>query len=274
MTNNDEPEIIDTDGKTPELIFHPEVIPDKVTEFINNKVHENSLAEKNRKFTQRNHAGNIRQQRILNTDIGEYHHGINLILLYAERALNQNTKVRYPDNGTTFSIKYSLFNFTDGSFFELFLDKLQEEKCFESWKKNPFQSADQLEYVFQKVSIQELTKLRFKYESKSPKRTLKFSQKTGKATYTDNDGKTNEFIFRPDTNPFRLLTYFAQFPQTQHQYNVLAQKLKEPRSGGEDSLPERRVTDTVTAIKKHLNGVPFVTSKGYMLDCPAQLETS
>lgn len=92
----------------------------------------------------------------------------------------------------------------------------------------------------------------------------------GCVKYVSSEGKVFSGMLNINSNPFRLLMFLAQTPRKSFGFDELATTLKEPKSGGEESTAERRVRDTVQAVRKALKykkGDLIQCDYGFTLNC-------
>lgn len=96
----------------------------------------------------------------------------------------------------------------------------------------------------------------------------------GSVEYISATGEKYQSRFNPRTNPYRLLLYLAQNPHQIFDFDDLANKLREQREGA-SSTEERRVRDTIEAIRKSMK-LPamemFRVDYGFELDCNVELK--
>jgi len=81
---------------------------------------------------------------------------------------------------------------------------------------------------------------------------LVFYRKTGETIYFDNKGQEHKGFFDLKTNPYMLIKFLSSEPGEIFPSEVLAEKLKGPRMGGEESTPDQRVSDTIKEVRKRL----------------------
>ncbi len=105
---------------------------------------------------------------------------------------------------------------------------------------------------------------------------LVFYIRTGKTLYFDKKGQEHKAEFRPKTNPYLLLKFLSKSPVETFTSEEIAKELRNPRRGGEDSTPDRRVRDTMEAVRKGLKLTEeddfFIVDKGsFGLKCDVEL---
>lgn len=106
-----------------------------------------------------------------------------------------------------------------------------------------------------------------------PKGLLQLKQ-DGNACYISPSLRNHAFKFGVDTNQFKLLDYLVKKSGVFAKYDELSEILKTARNGADSSGAERRVLDTVKAIRKNLQLVGdemIVVDYGVKLDCDIQI---
>lgn len=106
----------------------------------------------------------------------------------------------------------------------------------------------------------------------TPKNKLIFYPKDGKVFYNSNE----QITFAPGTNPYLLISFLSTKPGVLFTAQEVAEVLNVPRSGGQDSTPDRRVRDTIKTIRKGLglsdNDDIFIVSKGFGFNCDIEIK--
>ena len=133
-----------------------------------------------------------------------------------------------------------------------------------------------VEYVLtrQEQLIEQLTRLKkekLKLNFQSEVGLLKINLFTGEAQFNNYS-----FKFRKGFNPFMLLSFLCTNPKQQYKYDLLSSMLNDARRNSEDSLPEKRVRDTLQSISRQLKlnsqSDLFLKGKGTVgLNCDVQL---
>lgn len=97
----------------------------------------------------------------------------------------------------------------------------------------------------------------------------------GKVIYISPQGKEYKTSFGTETNSYRLLQFLTRTPFQSLSFEKLAETLNKARSGVDHEDDERRVRDTVQAIKKKIgyNGSDlFIADYGFRLNCDVYLK--
>lgn len=105
-----------------------------------------------------------------------------------------------------------------------------------------------------------------KHTQTKPK--LIFYKREGKIQHMPLDGESSEDEFKEGTNEYNILLHLANNTGMPFLTGQLVQYLKEVRQGADSPDPKRRVTDSITAIRKKLGKTVIKTTpNGYKVDC-------
>lgn len=141
-------------------INYSEVIPDKTEEFLKEAVELRRFEESERR-KDLHHKEELKTARILASNVSKYLHAINLLIDFGKTAA-KSSLIKYADDGKTFTIPFSKFNFDSDlqgrNNFETFLERLRKQKCFKRFTTNPY--SETLQYIFTNVDLPKLGKMR------------------------------------------------------------------------------------------------------------------
>lgn len=144
------------------------------------------------------------------------------------------------------------------------MKELEKENIIEILASPPVEGSLSAEYLSYKIKIDSKIgpylkdNFRENIHSKDPEElTTKLNGKhliissKGKLIYKSN-GVTYDATMNPTDNTFLLVSYIATSPYKEFDASTIEKKLNRPKHGGEDSVPERRVRDTVSNIRELL----------------------
>lgn len=129
-------------------VYYPEVIPDTLTPELERLSRKAKVREYNERIEEIKNIHSIKQQQIQDAKEDKDTHAINTIIKWVESGKR--------------TIPYLYFNFCfeEQQEFRLFLDKLKNAGCFNSWSTNPFKDAYHSEFIFNNVNIPLLQQFR------------------------------------------------------------------------------------------------------------------
>jgi hypothetical protein len=114
-------------------------------------------------------------------------------------------------------------------------------------------------------------------ENQGKKNKLILNTKSGEVVYFSGNGRQYKTSkpFGRKTNSFLLLDFLSKYPQIIFKADDLVKHLKNPRSGGEYSLPDRRIRDTIQTVRERMELSAesdfFVMESGFGIKCDVEL---